>query len=85
MPLVKKQQITQKEFQELSTEECIEISVCTKTRKCGWKGLEPQLMSKKIDEIESVHACPSCGNDEFYTEYRPKWLAIKDWVKQEKL
>lgn len=64
--------VSQEEYEQVEKTECVEIRACTKTRKCGWKGTYPELDTKRIDECESAHICPQCGNDEFYIEYMPK-------------
>lgn len=75
--------ISQEEFSELSTIECVTELECTHTRKCGWRGLENQLTAKRISEVESSMVCPHCGNDETYFHYIPTYKAASKYVKQE--
>ena len=38
---------------------------CTK-QKCKWQGFDKEKGLKKINDYQTAHVCPKCGNDEFY-------------------
>ena len=43
---------------------------CTKVRKCGWKGMESDLVAGapvKWMRGATSKVCPQCGNDTYYT------------------
>lgn len=41
---------------------------CTKTRKCGWKGMESDMNSVPHKTLKSTmqRVCPKCGCDSYY-------------------
>ena len=84
MALVLKKPVTQEQFEQETTTECIEIWRCSRTRACSWIGLHQQLVEGKKRGYETALCCPNCGNEEFVTEYEPKWKAVGSWVIQTK-
>lgn len=38
---------------------------CTK-QKCKWQGTDEEKGRKRINEYQTEHVCPKCGNAEFY-------------------
>jgi hypothetical protein len=47
--------IQEQELNEVEKTQFVDIRVCTKKRKCGWKGTYPQLLWKRKDEYECNH------------------------------
>ncbi|WP_296652819.1 hypothetical protein [Paraburkholderia sp.] len=41
---------------------------CSKTRKCGWKGMHSDLVSAPHKRFANAqqHVCPCCGCDSYY-------------------
>lgn len=50
----------------------VELWVCGRTKKCGWKGLQtdlvyvPDLKCSRQDLNPKVGTCPKCGRRDFY-------------------